>query len=156
ALGVYFRGRDTEHAYMWQLSEAAHALRPHVKDGGYRVLDATAFPDDFDFAARHDYEIEVAGSTITTRVDGEVLDQRDDSTFAGPGSVGFRTSGPETGTVHDVEVTSADGEVLVETDFPRGDHTFKQGTVTEDGLVVSGNAEAWLARGDEVPLLRTD
>jgi len=157
ALGVYFRGRDTEHAYMWQFSEAQGSLRPHVKNPGYSVLPATPFPAGFDFAAEHDYSIEVSGTTITTTVDGEVLDTRDDSTHTAPGVMGFRTSGAETGLVHDVTVTSADGEVLVDTDFPRGDRTFAAGTVTDGGLRVDANGpEAWLAIPDEVPLLRTD
>jgi hypothetical protein len=70
--------------------------------------------------------------------------------------MGFRTSGAETGLVQDVTVTSADGEVLVDTDFPRGDRTFTAGTPDDGGLLVAGNAEAWLAVPDEVPLLRTD
>ena len=156
ALGVYFRGRDTEHAYMWQLSEAEGSLRPHVKDPGYSVLPATPFPAGFDFGAEHDYSIEVSGTSITTAVDGEVLDTRDNSTHNAPGVMGFRTSGPETGLVHEVTVTNADGEVLVDTNFPGGDRTFTSGTVTEGGLLVDANAEAWLAIPDEVPLLRTD
>ena len=156
ALGVYFRGSDTEHAYMWQLSEAESSLRPHVKNGGYSVLPATPFPAGFDFAAEHDYSIEVSGTSITTTVDGQVLDTRDNTTHTAPGVMGFRTSGPETGLVHDVTVTSADGEVLVDTDFPRGDRTFTSGSLTDDGLLVNANAEAWLAVPDEVPLLRTD
>lgn len=154
ALGVYFRGRHDDHAYMWQLSEAEGALRPHVKEGGYRVLPSAPFPAGFDPAAEHDYEIEVAGDTITTRIDGEVLDVRTDGTHLAPGIVGFRTSGPERGLVHEVTVTSADGSVLVDTDFPANDTTFRAGQVTDDGLLVSGNAEAWLSRPDPVPALR--
>ncbi|HWJ81652.1 MAG TPA: glycoside hydrolase family 78 protein [Nocardioides sp.] len=158
ALGVYFRGEDTENAYMWQLSEASDALRPHVKrNGGYSVLSATPFPAGFDFGAEHDYAIEVAGSTITTSVDGAVLDEHTDGTFDGPGLVGFRTSGAETGLVHDVTVTSDDGTVLVDTDFPAGDRTFAAGTVTPDGLRVdSAGPEAWLRWDEPVPLLRKE
>ncbi|MGW0087327.1 family 78 glycoside hydrolase catalytic domain [Streptomyces sp. NPDC003393] len=156
ALGVYFRGSDANNAYMWQLSESQRALRPHVKKaGGYSVLSATPFPAGFDFATSHKYEIAVAGSTITTSVDGSVLDKRSDATFTGPGIVGFRTSGTERGLVKQVQVTSADGTVLVDDSFPPGDHTFEQGTVTANGLLVDGNGgEAWLGLGHEVPLLR--
>ncbi|EWT00051.1 rhamnosidase [Intrasporangium oryzae NRRL B-24470] len=157
ALGVYFRGRDTEHAYMWQLSEASKALRPHVKNGGYSVLAATPFPAGFSFADSHRYSIAVSGSTITTSVDGAVLDRRDDTTFAGPGIMGFRTSGAESGLVRDVTVTGADGKALVQTSFPSGDRSFTAGTVTPDGLQVEGNAgEAWVAVGNEVPLMRKE
>ncbi|UYM03354.1 family 78 glycoside hydrolase catalytic domain [Solicola gregarius] len=158
ALGVYLRGEDTENAYMWQLSEADDALRPHVKkNGSYSVLPAKAVPNGFDFGAEHEYSITVEGDKITTRVDGEVLDERTDKTFAGPGIIGFRTNGDESGLVHDVTVTSADGEVLVDTDFPTGDRTFAAGTVTDDGLRVdSSGSEAWLRRDTSVPLLRQD
>jgi alpha-L-rhamnosidase len=157
ALGVYLRGRDTEHAYMWQISESAHALRPHVKNPGYSVLPATPFPEGFDFGARHRYAITVEGQTITTRVDGELLDARTNATHTEPGVVGFRTSGPERGVVHDVTVRSADGSVLVDTDFPPGDRSFTAGTVTEEGLLVdAAGPEAWLALLDAVPVLRTD
>ncbi|MFF7213753.1 family 78 glycoside hydrolase catalytic domain [Streptomyces sp. NPDC008238] len=158
ALGVYFRGQDTENAYMWQISEADDALRPHVKrNSGYSVLKATPFPAGFDFAAEHDYAIAVDGDTITTTVDGKQLDRRTDTTFGGPGTMGFRTSGAERGLVRDVTVTSADGTVLADTAFPAGDRTFASGTVTAGGLRVdSEGGEAWLRRDEAVPLLRKE
>ncbi|WP_411101008.1 family 78 glycoside hydrolase catalytic domain [Streptomyces sp. x-45] len=158
ALGVYVRGQDTENAYMWQISDAQNALRPHVKrDGGYSTLQETPFPAGFDFAAEHDYAIAVDGDTITTAVDGEQLDRRTVATFDGPGTMGFRTSGAERGLVHDVTVTSEDGTVLVDTDFPADDRTFTAGTVTADGLRVdSTGGEAWLRREQAVPLLRKE
>ncbi|MFJ3891410.1 family 78 glycoside hydrolase catalytic domain [Streptomyces rubrogriseus] len=158
ALGVYVRGQDTENAYMWQISDAQKALRPHVKrDGGYSTLQETPFPAGFDFAAEHDYAISVDGDTITTVVDGEQLDRRTVATFGGPGTMGFRTSGAERGLVHDVTVTSEDGTVLVDTDFPADDRTFAAGTVTADGLRVdSTGGEAWLRREQAVPLLRKE
>ena len=158
ALGVYFRGRDTANAYMWQISDAADSLRPHVKAGnGYTVLPATPFPAGFDFGASHRYEIAVDGNTITTRVDGALLDSRTNATHGAPGVMGFRTSGAERGVVHDVTVTSEGGDVLVDTDFPAGDRTFSAGTVTEDGLLVdAAGPEAWLALLDAVPVMRKD
>ncbi|MEU1050493.1 family 78 glycoside hydrolase catalytic domain [Streptomyces sp. NPDC005897] len=158
ALGVYVRGQDTENAYMWQISDAQNALRPHVKrDGGYSTLQETPFPAGFDFAAEHDYAIAVDGDTITTVVDGEQLDRRTVATFGGPGTMGFRTSGAERGLVHDVTVTGEDGTVLVDTDFPADDRTFAAGTVTADGLRVdSTGGEAWLRREQAVPLLRKE
>ncbi len=156
ALGVYVRGEDSEHAYMWQLSEASDALRPHVKNGGYSVLSPTPFPQGFDFAAEHDYAITVEGDMITTTVDGDVLDERSDATFGGPGIVGFRTNGEERGLVQDLTVTDADGAVLIDTDFPDGDRTFTGGSVTADGLEVRGNVEAWLRRDEANPLVRKE
>ena len=121
ALGVYFRGRDGGNAYMWQLSQSARSLRPHVKtNGNYSVLSATPFPAGFDFAAAHEYSITVDGTTIVTKVDGAVLDTRTVTTNTAPGLVGFRTSGEETGTVSDVKVTSESGERARRHDLPLG------------------------------------
>lgn len=157
ALGVYVRGRDGGNAYMWQLSQSDRALRPHVKTNGtYSVLAATPFPAGFDFAAAHEYAITVDGTTIVTKVDGVVLDSRTGAAHTAPGLVGFRTSGAETGTVSDVNVTSESGGVLVDTTFPSGDRTFTAGTVQDGDLVVAGNTDAWHAFGAEVPVLRTE
>lgn len=158
ALGVYFRGQDTENAYMWQLSETDDALRPHVKrNGGYSVLSAKPVPEGFDFAAEHDYAITVEGDTITTTIDGQQLDRRTDASFSKPGVMGFRAHGAESGVVQDVTVTSADDTVLVDTDFPADDHTFTAGTISADGLLVDGSGgEAWLRRDEALPLLRKE
>lgn len=157
ALGVYVRGRDGGNAYMWQLSQSDRALRPHVKtNGNYSVLAATPFPAGFDFAAAHEYAITVDGTTIVTKVDGVVLDSRTVAAHRAPGLVGFRTSGAETGTVSDVNVTSESGDILVDTTFPSGDRTFTAGTVQGGDLVVAGNTDAWHAFGADVPVLRTE
>lgn len=154
ALGVYLRG-DADDAYMWQLSESEGSLRPHTKVGGaFTVLDATPFAEGFDLAARHDYEFQVSGDTITTSVDGEVLDTRTDQTLPGPGLVGLRTNGAETGTVHAMSVVNADGETLLDATFPADENPFSAGRLTDDGLVVDGNADAWVAGPTATQLLR--
>lgn len=157
ALGVYFRGRDSGNADMWQLSQSEGSLRPHVKtNGGFAVLPATPFPAGFDFAAEHEYSITVDGATVVTKVDGTVLDTRTVTAHTAPGLVGFRTNGAETGLISDVKVTSESGEVLVDTTFPAGDRTFTSGTVSGGKLLVAGNTEPWFAFGADVPLLRTE
>ena len=157
SLGVYFRGRDSGNADMWQLSQSERALRPHVKtNGNYSVLAATPFPAGFDFAAEHEYSITVDGAKIVTTVDGAVLDTRMVTAHTAPGIVGFRTSGAETGTVSDLKVTSKAGDVLLDTTFPSGDRTFTAGTVQGGKLIVAGNTDAWYAFGSDVPVLRTE
>lgn len=157
ALGVFFRGRDEQHAYMWQISAVDKSLRPHVRNGGYTVLAATPFPDGFDFAATHDYRIAVDGRTISFFVDGALLDRRTNSVHTAAGVIGFRTNGEESGLVHDITVTSADGTVLVDTTFRTDSARFTAGTVSDGKLLVSGTTEAWYAAFfDEVPILRTD
>lgn len=157
SLGVYLRGRDGGNAYMWQLSQSERALRPHVKtNGSYAVLTAAPFPAGFDFAAEHEYSFTVDGTTIVTEVDGMVLDTRTVATHHAPGLVGFRTSGAETGTVSEVNVTSKSGDVLVDTTFASSDRTFTAGTVQGGDLVVAGDTDAWYAFGADVPVLRTE
>ncbi|WP_082008380.1 family 78 glycoside hydrolase catalytic domain [Microbacterium mangrovi] len=156
ALGVYLRAADGANSYMWQISQSAQALRPHVKTGGgYSVLGAVPFPTGFDFAARHEYSFTVKGTTIETRVDGALLDSRTSTAHTAPGVVGFRTSGGESGVVSDVTVTGADGTKLLGTTFPSGDRTFTGGTVSNGALTVAGDTDGYVAIGKEVPLLRT-
>lgn len=157
ALGVYFRGSDGNNAYMWQLSEAENSLRPHVKaNGGYSVLSSAPFKAEFDWSDDHKYRIVVSGQTITTSVDGAVVDTRTNSSHTAPGLMGFRTSGSETGTVHDLTVTSSTGEVLVNTDFTSDDVQFAAGRRSGDTFVVSGDAEAWVVVPEGQPIVRTD
>ena len=157
ALGIYVRGSDRANAYMWQLSEAEHALRPHVKvNNGYTVLDAAPFSADLDLADRHEYTLEVVGDTLTTRVDGDVVDTRTDPTHAVAGLVGLRTSGGESALVHDISVTTPDGETLLDATFPGDEHELSDGQATPDGLAVREGDEAWAEQATDVQLLRTE
>ena len=157
ALGIYVRGSDRANAYMWQLSESGHALRPHVKvNNGYTVLDAAPFSADLDLADRHEYTLEVAGDTLTTRVDGDVVDTRADATHTAPGLVGLRTSGGESALVHDISVTTPDGDSLLDATFPGDEHELSDGRATADGLAVSEGDEAWAEQSTDVQLLRTE
>jgi len=157
ALGLYFRGVDGNNAYMWQINQSEGALRPHIKsNGGFTVLQPTPFPAGFNFNALHRYTIKVSGNTITTLVDDQVFDVRTSTAFSGPGIGGFRTNGDERGVIRDMSVTSSDGEVLLNTTFAAGDRTFTGGTVSGGTLRLAGNVEAWLAKGTEVPILRTE
>ncbi|WP_432943887.1 family 78 glycoside hydrolase catalytic domain [Kribbella sp. CA-253562] len=157
ALGVFFRGRGGV-GYMWQLNQLTGEplLRPHVRQpgGGYILLGEIPLPAGTDLTQRHHLRITTAGQTITTWLDDVQIDTRQRADHNAPGVVGFRTNGEESGIVHSLTVTGADGQVLVDTAFPVGDQTFLDGTVLpQGGLQVKGNTDLWLP-GKPLPVFR--
>ncbi|BEL04251.1 hypothetical protein Q0Z83_024420 [Actinoplanes sichuanensis] len=160
AAGIFFRARGVNDAYMWQLANFGNApvLRPHVRTGGtWQLLkqvpiDAVIAPADFN--KPHDLRIETAGSTIRTFVDGALVDTTVD-TRRTSGTIGLRTSNPESAIVHSVRLTVA-GKVEVDADLTRGANPFTAGTPTPQGLAVSGSTETLLADPGGKPLLRRE
>jgi alpha-L-rhamnosidase len=155
AIGVFFRSRGGA-AYMWQLNQLTDdrpLLRPHVRDasGNYSVL--AEIPLNVNLKQQHHLRITVAGQTITTWIDGAQVDQRQRSDQNQPGLIGFRTNGAEEGIVHNLKVTNAAGQVLVDTAFPAGDQTFPDGTLLSGGLQVKGNTDLMLP-GKAIPVFR--
>ena len=155
ALGVFFRSRGAA-AYMWQLNQLTDdhpLLRPHVRDanGNYSVL--AEIPLNVNLKQQHHLRITVAGQTITTSIDGTQVDQRQRSDQNQPGLIGFRTNGAEEGVVRNLKVTSASGQVLIDTAFATGDQTFPEGTLTTSGLQVKGNTDLMLP-GKAIPVFR--
>ncbi|MEU4156472.1 family 78 glycoside hydrolase catalytic domain [Actinoplanes sp. NPDC026670] len=160
AAGVFFRAKGVNDAYMWQLANFGNApvLRPHVRTGGsWQLLkqvpiDAVIAPADFN--KPHDLRIEAAGSTIRTFVDGTLVDTTVD-TRRTSGTIGLRTSNPESAVVHSVRLTVA-GRIEVDADLTRGTNPFTAGTPTPQGLSVSGSTETLLAEPGGKPLLRRE
>jgi alpha-L-rhamnosidase len=160
AAGVFFRARGVDDAYMWQLANFGNApvLRPHVRVGGtWQLLkqvpiDAVIAPADF--GKPHDLRIEAAGSTIRTFVDGTLVDTTVD-TRRTSGTIGLRTSDPESAVVHSVRLTVG-GKTEVDADLTQGTNPFTAGTPTPQGLSVSGSTETLLADPAGKPLLRRE
>lgn len=116
--GVMFRSPDRTNGYMWQLYPGT-GLTPHILENGrFRRLTDT-IPLDVTAGRDHRLRIEVNGSTITTYVDGELVDERVDETF-GSGTVGFREASNEVGEFDDLVVTDSDGGTLLLDDFSAG------------------------------------
>ena len=140
---------------MWQLNRCDGAkLRPHVRQAGGSYVVLGEIPLNVDLSQKHHLRITVAGQTITTWIDGTQVDQRERSDHNAPGIVGFRTNGAESGVVHNLVVTNADGQKLVDTAFASGDQTFPDGTVLPSGgLQVKGNTDLWLP-GPPLPVFR--
>jgi len=168
ALGVYLRAdENASNSYMWQLSVAGSgaALRPHVRTGGgYNSPPNIPIPANYlngalTSSTPNTFRFDLDGSTITTFVNGNKIDERTDASFA-RGFVGFRTSGAERGTVHSVKVTTLGDspETLVDTVFPEGDSTFTAGTQLSAGSVRFGSPEsdALLANLGAEPVFRKE
>ncbi len=109
---------------MWQVATMVGnsvVLRPHVQQGGsWRVLKEIPLDDIIPMSEAHSphrISITVSGETITTRIDGNIVDSTTDSTFA-RGVIGFRSGDKEENSRYDnVVVTGGDGQVLFGDDF---------------------------------------
>ncbi|MDQ2660677.1 MAG: family 78 glycoside hydrolase catalytic domain [Actinomycetota bacterium] len=170
AFGVYFRGTGVTggsngNAYMWQLNDempGVPRLRPHEKtNGGYSTTPEVRLTEHGLSAdvlkQRGTVAISVTGSTIETRVNGQLVDTRTDSSFA-KGYVGFRTSASTTAlesvVIHSLSVTTPT-KTLLDTDFTAG-NPFAGGTLVDGGLEVSGNNDFLIAQNTDQPLLRKE
>nr|WP_241744419.1 family 78 glycoside hydrolase catalytic domain [Cellulosimicrobium arenosum] len=154
---------------MWQLNDEEPGnpkLRPHARiGGGWSLLDEISLteaglePDVL--TERGELEVTAEGGTVSTRVDGVLVDTRSVSLprFE-KGYVGFRTSASTTShesvTVHSAAVEPLDGgDPLLDTDFD-GQNPFDGGELVEDGLLLDGNHETLVSVPDDHPFLRTD
>ncbi len=164
AFGTFLRARDVNNGYMWQINVtgAEPALRPHKKvNGGYTVLGSVnlaghGFTNAGLRTGRHTIRFAMTGSTITTTLDGVLVDTRSDDTFA-RGYIGFRTHdyAQEQGTVYDAVVTRPDGTVLLDTDFPAGRNPCAGGELAGPALVVAGATDVLCDPSTRpLPLLR--
>ncbi|MFJ8581734.1 family 78 glycoside hydrolase catalytic domain [Micromonospora sp. NPDC093277] len=158
AAGIYLRARGAANAYMWQFSITGGSakLRPHVRsNGNWTVLKevplGNVVPAD-KLTTPHTLRITAAGDTFTTWVDGTQVDVTRNSTHRS-GSVGLRTDGQESGVFTDLSVTRG-GTTLFAAALTNGDNPFSDGSLTPEGLRVSGNTEAMLVALDADPLLR--
>jgi alpha-L-fucosidase len=116
--GVMFRSPDRSNGYMWQLYPGT-GLTPHVlQNGSFRRL-ANTIPLDIQVGQDYRMRIELDGPTISTYVDGELVDERTDTTFAS-GTVGFREASNEVGEFDEVRVTDSAGVELLSDDFSGG------------------------------------
>ena len=114
ALGLFLRAEDEENGLMWQFRADANQLVPHlVRDGSYTALDPVDLPDGaLQVNTPADVSIRVTGQEVETSIADQVVDSRTVDGYE-HGSVGVRTGSSESGTVDDLRVVDADGEVLV-------------------------------------------
>jgi hypothetical protein len=121
--GWVFRAADRGTAYAWLLGNYpyAGAERGSLTKVVFRngsVVSNTVVP--LPFAIRggesHAVQTTVSGTTITTTIDGQLVDTTTDVTHA-RGRFGFRENGTESARFDDVRVTAPDGSTLLADDF---------------------------------------
>lgn len=158
--GWAFRAQDPDNAYVWLLNgktatpSAPGTLTKAVFVGGNvaSVVNVTlATP----IVAGTSYHVESAvnGSTITTRVDGTLVDTTTDTRYS-KGRVGFREAGPESARFDNVKVTDPDGRLLLADDFSAD--LGKWDIPTNGGHVSFAGLDVFDEPGDErLPTLAT-
>ncbi|WP_203433668.1 family 78 glycoside hydrolase catalytic domain [Jiangella asiatica] len=112
--GWTFRSPDRRNGYLWQLVPG-EGLNTHLHRNGSSTRLASV---PLTIVAGTDYQVrmEIAGSTFRTYVDGVLVDEYEDATFAA-GGIGLREASNEIGEFDDIEVTAPDGTVLFSDDF---------------------------------------
>jgi hypothetical protein len=116
-VGWMFRAPNRNNGYMWQLggSGGSGQLRMHTMvNGNFSLIDSVSL--DLNPGTPYRVRVEAIGSQIRTFIDDELIDERDDGTFAN-GRIGFREASNEIGEFDDVVVTAPDGTVLLADDF---------------------------------------
>lgn len=125
--GLAFRAQDPSNAYVWLVSNSAYTspAAPGYLVKALFVNGAAAWvkpvPLSFPITAGTAYhvDIKVSGNTITTSINGTVVDTTTDSTYT-KGKVGFREAGPESSLYDNVKVSDSAGKVLLSDDFSNG------------------------------------
>lgn len=157
AVGLRFRVNGS-NSYMWQFRGGDNRLVPHKQTNGtYATLgSAVNLPaGTLAVGTPATVSIQVAGSTITTRINDVQVDQRTDASYS-TGIVGVRTGNTETGLLDDVSVVSASGTTLYSDDFG-GANSFACGTVSDGALSVPTASNCGLAGyGNDWAMFRKD
>lgn len=162
AASVYFRARSGgADSYMWQINVTGSVpiLKKHVwAGGGVSAVTETPIGDVIRPDALHSphhLRIAAAGDTVTTSVDGVLVDTAQETAYAS-GTIGFRESPTEEATYRRLTVTSPDGKTLFEDPFTAGEpNAFSAGTVDGDGLDLA-SAVAMLKPDNQTPRLRDE
>jgi hypothetical protein len=115
AMGISFRAADAANGYLWQFRPDNDTLVPFVQHSGRytaaRAVDLRAAGIDLRTGTDVAVSISAVGDRLRTTVDGVLVDDRRDGTFAS-GWVGVRTGKDERGTLDGLRVTGPTGAAL--------------------------------------------
>jgi alpha-L-rhamnosidase len=164
AFGVFIRSSvDGRNSYMMQVNVTGSSpvFKPHkCTNGTYSVLttinlSSYGYTNASLTGTLNTLRFDVSGSTITTRLNGTIIDTRTNVAYPS-GLVGFRTWGAEEGSADQIQVVnSTNGATLLNTDFSSYDHGFSGGVVSNGALVLSGTIDAiYVNYPASLPLLR--
>jgi hypothetical protein len=120
--GWAFRAQDVNNCYIWILgnnSTTPGYLTKAIFVSGAPSVTTVTLPFPVTAGVSYHVETTVVGSTITTSVNGQVVDTTTDSTYL-DGNVGFREAGTESCRFDNVTITDTSGKVLLSDDFSDG------------------------------------
>ncbi|MFC7495689.1 MULTISPECIES: glycosyl hydrolase family 95 catalytic domain-containing protein [unclassified Nocardioides] len=138
---LVFRAPDSRNGYVWQIGGSLGSdgglgqLRMSKMVDGRTTLLGRVVPIEPAPGNTYHLRIEAVGDRIRTFLDGKLVDERTDGTFAA-GRVGFNLGGSDVGEYDDLSVSTPAGATLFEEDF-------------------SGDLSAWdlPPRREDVPLV---
>jgi Glycosyl hydrolases family 43 len=123
--GWVFRASSPGDGYAWLLgnyphpgAEGGNLTKVVLRGGGVASAEVIRLPFAVEGGRRYAVETRLRGDRIVTLVDGQVVDETVDASYAG-GRIGFRESAVdgESARFDDVRVTAPDGTVLFEDGF---------------------------------------
>jgi hypothetical protein len=121
--GWVFRAADRGTAYAWLLgnypypgAERGSLTKVVFRNGAVTSNTVVPLPFAISGGEPHAVQTTVAGSTITTTIDGQVVDRTTDATLA-RGRFGFRENGSESARFDNLRITAPDGSALLSDDF---------------------------------------
>ena len=132
AATVCFRAADFANTYMWQFHAEDNTLRRHVFLNNAFTLDVVDLDFDLQTETAYRVSIDVFGSAIRTYIDGQLIDETQNTTFS-HGTVGFRHGNLEQATYANLEVKAADESILFHSDLI-SENPFSCGTLTSNGV----------------------
>jgi len=104
AAGIRFRIADDDNYYLWQLSAYKGLVAQKKVKGAWTEIKKVAVP--LKEGTAYAVKIQMAGSTITTSIDGKLVDTTEDLTFRS-GKVGFYQKGEQTASFDHIVVAPA-------------------------------------------------
>ncbi|GIH62876.1 glycosyl hydrolase family 95 catalytic domain-containing protein [Microbispora siamensis] len=119
---VMFRAPDRSNGYVWNIGGPLGSagglgqLRMSTVVNGRSTLIGSVVPIEPAAGNEYTLRIEAIGDRLRTFVDGKLVDDRTDGTFA-RGRVGFNLGGSDVGEYDSVKVSSPQGAVLFDDDF---------------------------------------
>ncbi len=147
AASVWFRAANPASNYMWQFDANANTLRRHVfHDGNFRLLEVRELGFELEPETRYQVTIQAHGPAIRTFINGNLIDETEDDTFAA-GNVGFRHGNHDEATYANLTIKDADGSMLFESDL-MANNPFPRGNLTAHGVRFGRNQSAMLPTGD--------
>lgn len=163
AASVVFRAQDPNNLYMWQVNEEVDpgevVLRPHLEvNGSFSHLvpdvDVSQIITPQNVNDQHHLRIEADGPTISTWIDGTLVNVLADHTFS-TGTIGFRVGDSTEDSLYDnLAVHSLSGAPLFSDDFSTSPDPYFPQTPITDGQLEPGNGITLLDPNPDAPLLR--